>query len=98
MRRKWFYQGFPPLLIALLLHWVALGWWQNIQRRRSRANKPHKTSIYPAPQKPQKVIAFHYDKFATFPVNFKAWFDYLFEWLPLPIPITSIIIGGLVYL
>ena len=43
-------------------------------------------------------LHFDYEKFATSQKEFKVWFDYLFEFLPFPTPVTSTVIGVLVFL
>lgn len=43
-------------------------------------------------------LHFDYEKFATSQKEFKVWFDYLFEFLPFPTPVTSTLIGVLVFL
>jgi hypothetical protein len=98
MAKKGFSRKFVSFLLGLLLPllWAAIYWWL---RKKSYKDKSGET------ERSQPDIAdianvklhFDYERFATSPEEFKAWFDYLFEHLPFPIPVTSTIIGVLVF-
>lgn len=106
VRRKWLSREFLSILGALFLSWVVTIWW--LYKRKYNNDRLKETSNRMNVDKSssknyQQLIEnsksyFDYERFATSPKEFKAWFDYLFDISPFPAPITSAIVGFFVFL
>jgi hypothetical protein len=95
MAKNRFFRKFVSLLagILLLLLWVAIYWWLKKKSYKDGSGETERSQ----PDIANPKLHFDYERFATSPEEFKAWFDYIFEHLPFPVPVTSTIIGVLVF-
>jgi hypothetical protein len=102
-----FLKKLQSLILVVLLFWIGEQLWQRkrkLDNRKRAGISDHSRGFKPSYEDATRttifspLLRFDKDKYSTSTEDFKAWFDYIFNFSPFSVPLTSAIIGILIYL